>query len=63
MKRITVAEAAKRLGTSQLTIRAGIQTGRLPIGAYVPSKSGKRGVYIITPHLFEKFAGEKEGSD
>ena len=54
---LTIPEAAKLLGTGQLTIRHGIRTGVIPIGSYVPSESGKRGKYIIPRHLVEQYIG------
>lgn len=54
MKRITVAEAAKRMGVSQQFVRIGLQRGILPFGHAV--KVSGRYTYYITERKFNEYA-------
>lgn len=58
-ERITVQEAAKLLGVSELTIRCGMQDGTLPIGRILNVK-GQRKNYLIYKKLVNKITGECE---
>ena len=51
--RITVAEAAKRLGTGQQFIRIGLQRGALPIGTAVKMSSVY--TYYINRNRLEEY--------
>lgn len=51
--RITVKEAAKRLGVSEQFIRIGLQQNRLPIGTAV--KMSSVWTYYITAELVENY--------
>ena len=53
MKRISVLEAAKELGTTPAIIRSGIKSGRLPIGKCV--KGEKRDFYLIYEELIREY--------
>lgn len=53
MKRISVIDAAKELGTTPAIIRNGIKSGRLPIGKCV--KGEKRDFYLIYEELIKQY--------
>lgn len=58
--RITVAEAAKRMGKAPQFVRLCLQRGLLPIGlATKTSKSGRNYNYYISPKLFYEYIGEE----
>ena len=60
-QKVTVADAAKRMGKSEQFVRICIQRGLLPIGiATKTSKSEKNWNYYISPKLLEDYIG-KEG--
>lgn len=52
--RITVKRAAELLGTSELTVRYGIEHGELPIGTAIHT-SPKRTNYYIVPYKLAKY--------
>ena len=56
MKRVTVAEAAKRLGVSQQFIRIGLQRKILPFGVGV--KMSDRWTYHISEKLLNEYIDE-----
>lgn len=59
-QKITVAEAAKRMGKSEQFVRVCIQRGLLPIGIAVKtSKSGKNFNYYISPKLLDEYIGKE----
>ena len=53
MKRISVIDAAKELGTTPAIIRNGIKSCRLPIGKCV--KGEKRDFYLIYEELIRQY--------
>lgn len=55
---VSIAEAARSLGTSEQFVRIGLQTGRLPFGSAV--KMSSRWTYHISPELFWQYAGGNE---
>lgn len=55
MKRLTVAEAAKRMGVSQQFVRIGLQRGILPFGYAV--KMSDRYTYHISENKLEDYLG------
>ncbi len=55
MAKITVAEAAKRIGMSQQFVRIGMQRDRLPIGVAV--KMSSKWTYNIQEHLLNEYVG------
>ena len=57
-ERISVKEASEILGCSELTIRAGIQEGTLPIGR-ITNLHGKRKNYLIYRTLVNKIIGKE----
>lgn len=54
-QRVTVAEAAKILGKSQLWVREGLKQGRLPFGTAVRSRAGKAYSYHISPKKLREY--------
>lgn len=59
-QKVTVAEAAKRMGKSEQFIRICIQRGLLPIGiATKTSKSEKNWNYYISPKLLDDYIGKE----
>ena len=56
--KVTVREAAERLGIGQETIRAGLISGELPIGAAVKCKRSFS--YIIPRERFESWVSGKD---
>lgn len=58
-ERITVKEAAEILGCSELTVRAGIQEGTLPIGR-ITNLHGKRKNYLIYRNLVNQIIGKEQ---
>jgi excisionase family DNA binding protein len=52
--RISVKEAAERLGVWEETIRQGLRSNTLPIGCAIRTPTG-RYIYIIPRKAFEKF--------
>lgn len=59
--RVTVREAARRIGASEEYVRAGLRQGRLPIGSAV--KRGKRWAYNVSGHLLDAYAGKEDDDD
>lgn len=55
MKRLTVVEAAKRMGVSQQFVRIGLQRGILPFGYAV--KMSDRYTYHISENKLEDYLG------
>ena len=56
MRRVTVAEAARRLGVSQQFIRIGLQRKILPFGCAV--KMSDRFTYHISEKLLNEYINE-----
>lgn len=56
MKRITVKDAARLMGVSEMFVRIGLQRGRLPIGTAM-KMNGNRYTYYINPKQFEEYTG------
>ena len=54
-QRVTVAEAARILGKSQLWVREGLKQGRLPFGTAVRSRSGKSYSFHISPKKLREY--------
>ncbi len=62
--KVTVAEAAKRMGKSEQFVRVCIQRGLLPIGiATKTSKSGKNFNYYISPKLLDEYIGKEDDNE
>lgn len=57
MKRLTVAEAAKRLGVSQQFVRIGLQRKILPFGYAV--KMSDRFTYHLSEKLLKEYIGNE----
>lgn len=57
MNNISVKEAAKALGKSQMFIRVGLRQGKLPIGTAV--KTSSQWSYHISPKLLKEYIGEE----
>lgn len=58
-ERITVKRAAELTGLSELTIRYGLEIGKLPFGAAIKS-SPKRTTYHISPRKLDEYLGLQE---
>ena len=58
--RVSVVEAAQRMGVSPSYVRMGIRCGRLPFGTAV-QMGKKRWTYHIVPTAFEKYLEEGMG--
>ena len=64
MQKVTVNEAAKRMGKSEQFVRVCIQRGLLPIGIAVKtSKSGKNFNYYISPKLLDEYIGKEQHNE
>lgn len=59
--KITVKDAAKRMGLHEETVRFGLREGRFPFGTAVQMKN--RWNYIIFPKLFEEMVGTERGDE
>ena len=55
-ERVTVKRAAELIGLSELSVRRGIEQGRLPIGCCI-KRSEYRTIYHISPHLLSQYTG------
>ena len=56
-----VKEVAELLGTTESTIRIGLQQGVFPFGvAYKTKPENKQYVYVIYPELVKAYAGERK---
>lgn len=58
-----VKDVAKLLGTTEQTVRVGLQQGVFPFGvAFKTKKANKNYTYVIYPEKVKQYAGEqKEG--
>ena len=57
-----VKEAAEMLGTTEATIRVGLQQNVFPFGvAFKTHPDRKQYKYIIYPEKLREYAGEKKG--
>ena len=60
-QKVTVAEAAKRMGKDPQFVRLCLQRGLLPIGfATKTSKTGKNYNYYISPKLLDEYIGKEQ---
>ena len=59
--KITVMEAARRMGKRPQFVRIGLQRGTLPIGSAVKI-APRRWSYWISPVKFEEYIGKLEGN-
>ena len=55
-ERVTVARTAEILGVTALTVRAGIESGELPIGHAIKT-SKFRTNFHISPYLLSRYTG------
>lgn len=55
MEKLTIKEAAERMGKSEQYVRIGLQQNRLPFGSAV--KLSSRWTYHIAPKLFYEYLG------
>nr|WP_302597642.1 hypothetical protein [uncultured Cellulosilyticum sp.] len=61
-KKITVAEAAKRMGKAPQFVRICLQRGLLPIG--IATKTGKKNWnYYISPKLLDEYVGKDDKNE
>ncbi len=57
--RVSVKEAAERMGCSEMAVRMGLRCGRLPIGyAHKMKDSNTRYFYFISRKLLDEYLGE-----
>lgn len=54
-ERVTVKEAARILGMSEMAVRIRMERGLLPIGDVFPSLQGKRSSYFIYRSRLEAY--------
>lgn len=59
MRKITTAEAAKRMGVSAEFVRVGLQTGKLPIGTAFKRPGSSIYRYFISEKLLDEFIGKE----
>ena len=57
MNKITVPEAAKIMGKSEMFIRIGLQRGLLPFGTAMKFKGSTKYNYYIYPEKFKEYIG------
>ena len=55
MERVSVAEAARRMGKSQLFVREGMKRGLLPIGTAMQMPGSTKWSFHISPGLLEEY--------
>lgn len=60
--RISVREAAQLMGISPNQLRYWMDTGAVPIGHVLPSRTGKTKQYIIYRAQVEEWMGGKRGA-
>lgn len=59
MSKITVAEAARRMGKSPLFVREAMKAGLLPIGTAIQLPGSSKWSYHISPGLLAEYLGEE----
>ena len=59
-RRISPAEAGRRMGVSAEFIRVGLQQGKLPIGTAFKKPGSSVYRYYISEKLLEEFIGKEE---
>ncbi|MBU5302834.1 hypothetical protein [Eubacterium callanderi] len=59
-RKITVKEAAQRMGVAEQFIRVGLQRGILKFGYAVQQKENGEYSYHISPKKFEEYMGKEE---
>lgn len=57
VKKVTVAEAARRMGKSQLFVREGLKRGVLPIGTAMQMPGSTKWSFHISPAQLEAYLG------
>ena len=55
-ERVTIKRAAELTGMSELSVRYGIEMGKLPIGVAI-KRSEKRTLFHVSPHLLAQYLG------
>ena len=56
-----IREVAKLLGTTEATVRIGLQQGVFPFGvAFKTSENNKHYIYIIYPEKLREYVGERK---
>ena len=64
MNAVTVKEVADMLGTTELTVRVGLQKGIFPFGVAFKLKEGnKQYKYVFFPEKVREYCGMKGGQD
>ena len=58
MTRISVDEAARRLGVGKQVIRCGVLDRSIPIGVTVKGPTGRRHTFLIYEEFLKKFEEE-----
>ena len=61
--KITIKEAAQALGTSEATVRAGLQCGVYPFGCAFRKEGKKNWIYTIYPAAYKQYVGEIERAE
>ena len=62
-RKVTVAEAAARMGKSQLFVREAMKAGLLPIGTAIQLPGSSKWSYHISPGLLAEYLGEEQDND
>lgn len=63
MSKITVAEAARRMGKSPLWVRECMKRGILPIGTAIQLPGSSKWSYHISPGLLAEYLGEEKENE
>lgn len=63
MIKITVAEAARRMGKSPLFVREAMKRGLLPIGTAIQMPGSSKWSFHISPGLLEAYLGEEKPNE
>lgn len=63
MSKITVAEAARRLGKSPLFVRECLKRGLLPIGTAIQLPGSSKWTFHISRKLLAEYLGEEQVSN
>ena len=62
MERVSVTEAARRMGKSPLFVREAMKQGLLPIGTALQMPGSTKWSYHISPGKLEAYLRENEGA-
>lgn len=62
-RKVTVADAARMMGKSQLFVREAMKAGLLPIGTAIQLPGNSKWSYHISPGLLAEYLGEEKKNE